>query len=201
LKTIRYLVIEGSIGAGKTTMVEALSTSLNVPSMLETFDDNPYLKSFYKGNKESVLEMELHFLIERYFQQRVYFSKASKTALIADYSFEKCLVFASMNLKKNDLAVYRRLYDFLLSQLPRPDLIVYLDVPINRLVFQIGKRGRAMESSMDSRYLTLLKKSYQNQLKQNILVLDGEKFIGQAGKELAAGLLVELEQFGFSFLS
>jgi deoxyguanosine kinase len=184
LEHIKHLAVEGNIGAGKTTLVKALGKVTGAATMLETFEDNPYLSDFYKGKQISLLRMETHFLIERYYQQREWFSKRGDVPVISDYSFLKCLVFAQVNLPPSDFKAYQEIFRFLYDQLPKPDLIVYLQVPPNVLTTQIQKRSRKMEQDIQEVYLSAIQNSYETHFKNAAIIVSGAEFYGLSDREL-----------------
>ena len=184
LEQVKHLAVEGNIGAGKTNFVKALGKVTGAATMLETFEDNPYLSDFYKGKQISLLRMETHFLIERYYQQREWFSKRGDVPVISDYSFLKCLVFAQVNLPPSDFQAYQEIFRFLYDQLPKPDLIVYLQVPPNVLATQIQKRSRKMEQDIQEVYLSAIQNSYETHFKNAAIIVSGAEFYGLSDREL-----------------
>ncbi|MEO8361790.1 MAG: deoxynucleoside kinase, partial [Vicinamibacteria bacterium] len=134
----RYIAIEGVIGVGKTTLVEALAERLDATQVLEEWEDNPFLKPFYEGKAHSGFQTELFFLLSRYRQQRELVQrKLFADTLVADYVFEKSRLFAYLNLDDSDLLIFDKLYATLSEGLPKPDVVVYLQAPTEILMRRI----------------------------------------------------------------
>ena len=173
-----YLVIEGNIGAGKTSLATMLSQNLNARLILEEFADNPFLPKFYAEPEKYSFPLELSFLADRYKQLKDKLSNRNifHSLTIADYYFSKSLIFASITLPVDELSLYRRLYNIIHQQLPVPDLYVYLHLPVDRLMENIKNRGRQYERNIQYSYLKNLQDRYfeymRNQDNIKILILD-----------------------------
>ncbi len=159
----RYIVIEGPIGVGKTTLVERLAARFNARTVLEIFEENPFLASFYKDRDRFAFQTEMFFLLSRYRQQEE-FSQTDlfSTLHISDYLFVKCRLFASLTLSDHELALYDRMYNILTTQIPQPDLVLHLHAPLDTLLSRISNRGRPYEQRMDPDYLDRLRSLYHN---------------------------------------
>ena len=159
---MKHLVIEGNIGAGKTTLVKKLSADLNARAVFEKFEQNPYLSKFYENPQKYSLPLELSFLCERYRQLKEEMNEANRISplSIADYYFSKSLIFASVTLADDEYRLYRQLYDIIYQDLPKPDLYVYLHASVERLMGNIRSRGRIYEKSLTEDYLKSLENSY-----------------------------------------
>lgn len=176
--SIDYLVIEGNIGAGKTTLATMLSTDLNSRLILEGFSDNPFLPKFYSDPAKYSFPLELSFLAERYSQlkndlaSRDLFHKLT----IMDYYFMKSLIFAQNTLAPDEYNLYRKFFDIIYERLPKPDLYVYLHIPEDKLIENIRLRGRDYEQSIESGYLRTIKEGYFNFFSQQtdfpVLIID-----------------------------
>lgn len=176
--SIDYLVIEGNIGAGKTTLATMLSTDLNSRLILEGFSDNPFLPKFYSDPAKYSFPLELSFLAERYSQlkndlaSRDLFHKLT----IMDYYFMKSLIFAQNTLAPDEYNLYRKFFDIIYERLPKPDLYVYLHIPEDKLIENIRLRGRDYEQSIESGYLKTIKEGYFNFFSQQtdfpVLIID-----------------------------
>lgn len=161
-RELNYLVIEGNIGAGKTSLVNLLTEDLNSKAIYEQFEDNPFLPKFYHNPERYSFSLELSFLADRYKQHkeelanRDIFSPLS----IADYYFSKSLIFAGITLENDEYKLYRQLYTIIHQNLPRPDLYVYLHSPVEKLLENIKNRGRYYEKNISGEYLKNLQEGY-----------------------------------------
>lgn len=159
---MRYIVIEGNIGAGKTTLAKMLAGDLDAKVVLEQFSENPFLPKFYSNPQRYSFPLELSFLAERYKQLNDELRNGSlfNYLLIADYFFMKSLIFASTTLTSDEYKLYRQIFEIIYSSVPFPDLYVYLHMPTHRLLENIKKRGRDYEQSITAEYLNSIQKGY-----------------------------------------
>lgn len=164
-----YIVIEGNIGAGKTTLASMIAREYNAKLILERFADNPFLPRFYEDPARFSFPLELSFLADRYRQlkEEVMEQDLFTSFTVADYYFMKSLVFASSTLEKDEFNLYRQLFYIIYSSLPKPDLYVYLHVPPERLLRNIAIRGRDYEKSITAEYLSSIQESYFTFFRQN----------------------------------
>jgi deoxyguanosine kinase len=164
-----YVVIEGNIGAGKTTLARRIAGQFNARLILERFADNPFLPKFYDDPEKYSFPLELSFLASRYRQLKEELEPQDlfKTFTIADYYFTKSLVFASSTLKGDEFKLYRQIFYIIYGSLPRPDIIVYLHLSPEKLLQNIEKRGRGYEKSITREYLQRIQESYFSFFKQN----------------------------------
>jgi len=175
---IDYLVIEGNIGAGKTTLATMLSADLNSKLILEGFSDNPFLPKFYSDPAKYSFPLELSFLAERYSQLKTDLANRDlfHDLTIMDYYFMKSLIFAQNTLAPDEYNLYRKFFDIIYERLPKPDLYVYLHMPENLLIENIRKRGRDYEQSIESGYLRTIREGYFNFFSQQtdfpVLIID-----------------------------
>ncbi len=173
-----YVVIEGNIGAGKTSLVNKLAEDYNARLILERFAENPFLPKFYGDPDRFSFPVELSFLADRYHQLKEELSNRNifTRMIIADYYFSKSLIFARNTLKDDEYNLYRQLYDIIHQHLPVPDLYVYLHQPIEKLLQNIRKRGRDYEQNITKEYLLKLQEGYFEYLKSipemRILLID-----------------------------
>ena len=156
-----YLAVEGVIGVGKTSFARMLAEELKSEMMTEEVFENPFLADFYKNKKRYALQCQLNFLISRYQQQQQLVKRdlfAQK--IISDYLFAKDAIFASVNLSEPELLLYEKIAAVLSSEIPRPDLVIYLQASTPTLLERIRKRDLGFEKPIDFDYLELLNKAY-----------------------------------------
>jgi deoxyguanosine kinase len=167
--TYNYVVIEGNIGAGKTTLATKIADQFNARVILEHFADNPFLPKFYSDPDKYSFALELSFLASRYKQlkEELVPQDLFKSFTIADYYFMKSLVFAASTLSGDEYNLYRQIFYIIYGSLPRPDIYVYLHLSPGRLLQNIGKRGRNYENSITIEYLQKIQDSYFSFFKQN----------------------------------
>lgn len=164
-----YVVIEGNIGAGKTTLAGMIANEFNARLVLEHFADNPFLPKFYKEPEKYSFPLELSFLASRYKQLKdeVVSQDLFKSFTVADYYFMKSLVFAASTLDGDEFNLYRQIFYIIYGSLPRPDIYVYLHLHPERLLQNIEKRGRGYEKSITREYLQKIQDSYFSFFRQN----------------------------------
>jgi deoxyguanosine kinase len=179
MKTLNYLVIEGNIGAGKTTLAKLLSDEYNGRLILEKFQDNPFLPHFYTDPQRYSFPLEMAFLAERYQQLTRELNNRDlfKPLTISDYYFMKSLIFSRTNLSADEFKLYRQLFDIIYTSVPKPDLYVYLHLDYPNLIRNIHNRGRYFEQNIQTDYLVKIQEGYMDFFRQNnndlsILVLD-----------------------------
>lgn len=163
MKELRYIAIEGVIGAGKTTLTRQLSERLKASLMLEQFEENPFLVKFYEDRKRYAFQTQMFFLINRYKQQQ----QLNQTELfsnitVSDYIFEKDKIFAYLNLSGEELKLYESIFPLLERSIPKPDLVIFLQASIDRLMNNIKLRGRDFERNLNRAYLAELSEAYSN---------------------------------------
>jgi deoxyadenosine/deoxycytidine kinase len=159
----RYLVIEGVIGAGKTSLSRMLSERLSSQLVLEEVEENPFLKDFYRDRARFAFQTQMHFLFSRYQQQRdLRQTDLFSEKLIADYLFQKDRIFASLNLVDRELALYERLVGWLELDVVKPDIVVYLQAHPDTLMERIARRNRPFEKDMDKDYIAKLNDAYNH---------------------------------------
>ena len=157
----RYIVVEGAIGVGKTSLTRKLATTLGAQSVLEQADENPFLERFYRNPRVGALPAQLFFLFQRAQQQaQLKQQDLFGSVRVADYLLAKDDLFARMTLEDEEYGLYRQVYDRLAIDPPKPDLVVYLQAPVDVLLERIARRGIAHESLIDRAYLTRLNEAY-----------------------------------------
>ena len=182
-----YVVIEGNIGAGKTTLATKISEQFNARLILERFADNPFLPKFYYDPEKYSFPLELSFLASRYKQlkEELVPQDLFKSFTVADYYFMKSLVFASSTLKGDEYNLYRQIYYIIYSSLPKPDIYVYLHLTTENLLRNIKKRGRDYEKTITADYLQKIQESYFTFFRQNpenrylVIDINGIDFVAQ----------------------
>jgi len=156
----RYIAVEGPIGVGKTTFVELLASQLSANKIFEDIS-NPFLKDFYRDVSGAAFQAQLFFLLTRYQQQlRLQQADLFQQTIICDYIFQKDKIFAYLNLTDSELLIYERLYTLLESNVPRPDLVIYLQADQDVLMQRIKKRAMEYEKSISRDYLKELAQAY-----------------------------------------
>lgn len=170
-----YIVIEGCIGAGKTTLSEMLAKDFNAELVLERFADNTFLPKFYKDPLHYAFPLEMTFLTERYQQLKSLLSKRDlfTDLVIADYFIDKCVIFSKNNLQPDEYILFTKVYEIISTYLPKPDLLIYLHNSPDNLLKNITKRGRPYEQEITESYLQSIQENYMTYLKQrtNIPIL------------------------------
>lgn len=158
-----YIAIEGAIGVGKTTLSRMLSSRFQANLMLEVFEENPFLADFYTDRDTFAFQTQIFFLLSRYHQQLdVPDDLEPGESLIADYTFEKDVLFARLNLGGDELDTYFNVHNALAEKLLLPDLIVYLQAETDVLMQRIAHRDRPYERNMDQNYIHSLNQAYDN---------------------------------------
>lgn len=195
-----FVVIEGNIGAGKTTLATMLAAENNRRLILEKFSDNPFLPLFYREPERYAFPVEVFFMAERHRQLEAELTTPElfTQGTIADYLFVKTLLFARNSLGEQEYRLFTRLFRALDTQFPDPDLIVYLHRPIEQLQVNIRRRGREFEQSITDDYLLAVQRTYFDYFRTlretPVLVLDlgdrdftnSEQTFAEIGRQLAA---------------
>ena len=157
----RYIVVEGPIGVGKTSLARKLATTFDCELLLENAGENPFLANFYRNQRQYALSTQLFFLLQRArqlqdFRQNDLFQQAR----VADYLIDKDRLFAELTLEADELSLYRQIYQQLAIDAPRPDLVIYLQAPVDTLRERIIKRGIEYEQPIGDDFLSRLSESY-----------------------------------------
>ncbi|MDX1419325.1 MAG: deoxynucleoside kinase [Rubricoccaceae bacterium] len=174
---LRYVAVEGVIGAGKTTLARMLARRADARLVLERFDENPFLPAFYADPARWAFQTQLAFLASRFGQQKDLAARdLFQQQVVADYTFDKDRIFAHVTLSGDELQLYETLFSLMEPNAPVPDLVVYLRSPVDRLVHNVALRGRAYEADMDAAYLAELTDAYDRHFahyqKGPLLVID-----------------------------
>ena len=160
---IHHIAVEGVIGAGKTTLTQMLGEKLQAEVVLEQFEDNPFLSQFYDDPDRYAFQTQIFFLLSRFKQQQSLRQPGLfHSNLITDYIFEKDKIFAYLNLEDEELKLYEMLFASLekSQSIPKPDLVVYLQSSVSRLMQNIRRRARPMEKNMSEAYIKDLNDAY-----------------------------------------
>ncbi|MFC1541191.1 deoxynucleoside kinase [Candidatus Latescibacterota bacterium] len=156
-----YIVVEGVIGVGKTSLCKLIKEKLGGMHVLENFESNPFIKEFYKSQRTYAFKTQLFYLISR-FKQHLELPQPDlfNSPLVVDYLFEKDKIFATVNLDDNELELYNTVWDVLAPKIKPPQLVVYLQASTDRLLRRIAKRNRAYERNISREYLEALNTAY-----------------------------------------
>jgi deoxyadenosine/deoxycytidine kinase len=161
MKDLRFITVEGVIGAGKTSLVKILAKRFHAGMILEKFEDNPFLENFYSDPVKHAFHTQLYFLMSRYRQQRqISQIDLFASRIIADYFFEKDRIFAEINLNEEEFALYDKIYGLIERDVPKPDLVIYLQASVEFLYKRIRQRDRNFESNIDFGYIEQLCEAY-----------------------------------------
>ncbi len=176
--SLNYLVIEGNIGAGKTTLAQMISEKYKTKLVLEQFADNPFLPKFYENQEQYSFPLEMAFLAERYNQLNRELSNLDLFSpfTISDYYFMKSLIFAQNTLQPDEYNLYRQFFTIIYEKMPKPDLYVYLHKDADLLLKNIAVRGRTYETFITKEYLDKISQGYFGYFRQQtdfpILIID-----------------------------
>lgn len=157
-----YIAIEGVIGVGKTTLARFLQPVLESETLLEEFDENPFLSSFYGDRERYAFQTQIFFLLSRYHQQKtVSPASLAQKAVVSDYTFAKDRLFANLTLQGDELIMYHTVHDALAEKITRPSLLVFLQADVDILMGRITQRDRSYERNMDRDYIAQLAEAYE----------------------------------------
>jgi deoxyguanosine kinase len=166
----RYIAIEGNIAAGKSTLASLLATHYNARLILEEFADNTFLPKFYREKERYAFPLELSFLADRYKQMKrtLLQQELFNEIVISDYIFLKSKLFAKINLPPDEYELFENIYEIAETNLPQPDLVIFLYSPIKKLQENIKKRARSYEQNIQDSYLQDVQNMYEEYLKLNL---------------------------------
>ena len=156
-----YIAIEGPIGIGKTTLAKRLAESFNYETLLEDAEENPFLERFYQDRRSNALPTQLFFLFQRMRKlQDLRQGDIFQPVRVSDFLIEKDPLFARITLDENEYRLYQTVYDNIIEDLPKPDLVIYLQAPTDTLYERVQTRGNAIERPIDQAYLQQLNDAY-----------------------------------------
>ena len=160
---VKYIAIEGVIGSGKTSLARKISDKLRANVILEQFEQNPFLDKFYLDRKRFAFQTQMFFLINRFKQQQqLNQENLFSEFLVADYIFDKDKIFAYLNLEGEELKLYETIFPLLYRDLRKPDLVIFLQSSIDRLMHNIKRRNRRIERNITKSYIIELSEAYNN---------------------------------------
>lgn len=157
----RFIAVEGPIGVGKTSLTKRLAETFNYELLLENAEENPFLDRFYQNPRQHALATQLFFLFQR--AQQIAESRQSdlfEPVRVSDFLIDKDRLFAELNLEKDEYDLYHKVYQHLVIDAPKPDLVIYLQAPTEVLLQRIQKRGIPSEQMIESEYLDQLNRAY-----------------------------------------
>ncbi len=158
-----YLAVEGPIGVGKTSLAKLLAQRLQARAILESAEENPFLKEFYRDMRRHALQTQLYFLLTRYRQQReLQQFDLFRQRLVSDYLFSRDRIFAYLTLDDHELALYEKIHSLLEIRIPKPDFVIYLQADVEALYKRIAIRGRAYERDIPRSYLEDMVQAYNH---------------------------------------
>jgi deoxyguanosine kinase len=159
----RYIVVEGPIGVGKTSLSNLLAERFNARRILEVVEENPFLSSFYTDRNKYAFQTQVFFLLSRFRQQQELFQQDLFSAVtVSDYLFAKDRIFACLTLDSHELALYDRVFEALGPRVTKPDVVIYLQARLDVLLHRIKKRAREFERKFDAAYLEELVHAYND---------------------------------------
>ncbi len=159
----RYVVVEGPIGVGKTSLARRLAAHAGTAMLLEKPEENPFLARFYQDPVRHALPTQLFFLFQRINEVRdLGQMDMFRTSTVADYLFDKDALFARLNLSNDEFSLYQNIYNSLAPQAPTPDLVIYLQAPPETLIERVQRRAHAYERPISDEYLTRLAQAYSD---------------------------------------
>ena len=175
MKNLYYIAIEGVIGVGKTSFAQMIAEHLSARLVLEQFEENPFLEDFYVDPERYAFQTQLYFLLSRYRQQMELAQiDLFHKLLVSDYMFVKDKLFAHLNLDEKELVLYNLIAKLLEKEIPKPDLVIFLQASTDHLMSNIRKRGRAYEKQISREYIESLNQIYNEyffRYKDNPLII------------------------------
>jgi|SRR5581483_2885239 len=159
----RYIAVEGPIGVGKTALARRLATEFGSQLLLEQVEENPFLRKFYDDPDKHAFQTQLFFLLERYRQQRTLAQlELFSPGRVSDYLFAKDGIFAGVTLPPDEFSLYQQIFQLLDQQIPKPDLVVYLEARPDVLLKRLRKRDRDYERGINPEYLVRITEAFRS---------------------------------------
>jgi len=195
---MKFIAIEGNIGAGKTTLAKMLSEHFAGYLFLEEFEENPFLEAFYKNSQENAFKVELSFLVDRYkqMQREILQPNLFHEYIISDYIIHKCAIFAKNNLSQDEFELFMNLYKLVEKTAPKPSVIIHVHRPIEVLLNQIKQRGRTFEKDVEATYLQEIQNRYTEvyrTLDTPILIVDADDKDYKSSKNILQPIIERVE--------
>ena len=160
-KEFEFIAVEGTIGVGKTSFARILAQKLNAKIVLDKVEENPFVNEFYQNQKAYAFITQINFLFSRYEQQSKLFQKELfYSRVVSDYIFFKDRIFACVNLNEKEFALYDKIADLLIKDIPIPDIVIFLQSNTKRLLENIKKRNQPYEENITEDYLKLINEAY-----------------------------------------
>jgi len=197
LDKLKFVAVEGVIGAGKTTLADMLSQTMGASLILEEFEQNPFLEEFYVDPQRYSFQTQIFFLLSRFRQmQELRQINLFQQKIVSDYLFDKDRIFATLNLSEKELKLYDGIARLMEKEIPAPDLVIYLQASTQHLMDNIAKRGRSYEKNMDRDYIDALNEMY-NQFffhynKAPLLVINTDEIDFKKSEQDYQDILVEI---------
>lgn len=197
LEKLRFIAIEGVIGAGKTTLADMLSQRIGAAVIFEEFEQNPFLEEFYQDPARFAFQTQIFFLLSRFRQmQELHQVDLFRQKVVSDYLFEKDRIFATLTLSEKELKLYDGIARLMEKEVPVPDLVIYLQASTQHLLDNIRKRGRSFEKNIDHDYLNALNELYNKFFfhydKAPLLVINTEEIDFKNSEKDYQDILVEI---------
>jgi len=197
----KYIVVEGPIGVGKTSLARILATELQARTVFERVEDNPFLPKFYKARETYAFQNQTFFLLNRYHQQlELCQQDLFNHNTVADYLFAKDTIFAALTLSNEELKLYQQIYALLTTRVPKPDLVVYLQARPEVLYKRVKKRDKSFERGVTFEYLAEVAQAYNrfffNYNETPLLVVNTSDIDFVASSKHLADLIKEINNMG-----
>lgn len=197
----KYIVVEGPIGVGKTSLAKILAAEFQARSVFERVEDNPFLPKFYENRRRHAFQNQIFFLLSRYQQQRdLSQHDLQGQSTVADYLFAKDQIFAGITLSSEELALYQQIYQLLNPRVPKADLVVYLQARPEVLYKRIKKRHKRYEKNLSLEYLKEVALAYSDFFfhyeESPLLVVNSSEIDFVSSSEHLADLIKEINSMG-----
>ncbi len=197
----RYVVVEGPIGVGKTSLAKILAPEFQARTVFERVEDNPFLPKFYEDRETYAFQNQLFFLLNRYHQQReLSQQELFHQNVVADYLFAKDKIFATLTLSSEELSLYQQIYQLLDTRVPKPDLVIYLQARPEVLYKRIKKRDKSYEKNVTFEYLKEVAQAYSQFFfhydESPLLVVNTSEIDFVASSKDLADLIKEINNMG-----